>query len=306
MRMRLEPEDDLLHAADDDPNFNESRYYNFADAGAGVGGWVRMGNRPNERYAEMTVCVYLPDGRVGFMFQRPVIEGHHAHDAGGLRFEVLAPYAEHRVTYDATVCVLDRPRDMADPKAAFASNPHEPCTIDLHLTAVGRPFGGEPEYEPGEVPPAERQHGFARGHTEQHMALNGVVQVGEHRYELADGVGFRDHSWGPRIWQSIPWYRWLNASFGPLGIAFTLRGLDERRSHAERVRLRRGPLRRRPLGADPRRGPDVRVRRRRVPAAQPKPSSPPTTPPTTSSARSGPTSRCATAGTAGSPASPRA
>ena len=34
MRMRLEPEDDLLHPPDDDPNYNESRYYNFfADDG---------------------------------------------------------------------------------------------------------------------------------------------------------------------------------------------------------------------------------------------------------------------------------
>ena len=82
--MRREPEDDLFHAPDDDQNFNESRYYNWFDAGVGMGGWVRMGNRPNEGYAEMTVCLYLPDGRVGFMFKRPHIDGHDAHDAGGL------------------------------------------------------------------------------------------------------------------------------------------------------------------------------------------------------------------------------
>ena len=55
-----------------------------------MGGWVRMGNRPNEGYAELTVCLYLPDGSVGFMFKRP--EDRRAttqHDAGGLRFEVL-------------------------------------------------------------------------------------------------------------------------------------------------------------------------------------------------------------------------
>ena len=58
-----------------------------------MGGWVRMGNRPNEGYAEMTVCLYLPDGRVAFNYKRPKIDGHEAHDAGGLRFEVIAPYA---------------------------------------------------------------------------------------------------------------------------------------------------------------------------------------------------------------------
>ena len=92
--MRLEPEDDLFHAPDDDQNYNESRYYNFLAAPSevgtsGFGGWVRMGNRPNEHYAEMTVCLYLPDGRVGFMFKRPHIEGHVAHDAGGLKFDVV-------------------------------------------------------------------------------------------------------------------------------------------------------------------------------------------------------------------------
>ncbi len=226
MRMRLEPEDDLLHPADADLNFNESRYYNFFDPEPGIGGWLRMGNRPNERYAELTVCLYLPDGSVGFMFKRPAIEGHEAHDAGGLRFEVLAPYEEHRVTYDGKVCVLARPCDMADPKVAYAANPHEPCAVDLRVVAIGKPFGGEPEYDDGEAPPPERQHGFARGHTEQHMAVTGSVRVGEQQFELRDGLGFRDHSWGPRVWQSIPWYRWLNASFGSLGIAFTVRGID--------------------------------------------------------------------------------
>ena len=58
------------------------------------------------------------------------------------------------------------------------------------------------------------------------MAVTGRVYVGEHRFDLVDGLSFRDHSWGPRIWQSIAWYRWTNASFGPLGIATTVRGDD--------------------------------------------------------------------------------
>jgi hypothetical protein len=226
MRVRLEPSDDLLHAADADPNFNESRYYSFFDHGAGLGGWVRMGNRPNEGYAEMTVCLYLPDGKVGFMFRRPKIQGHEAHDAGGLRFEVIEPFQEHRVTYEGSVCVLAQPRDMADPSRAFADNPHVPCSLDLRLTAAARPSGGEPEYDEGEEP--QHAHQFARGHTEQHMASSGVVQVDGHRYELTQGRGLRDHSWGPRVWQSIWWYRWVTASFGPLGIACTLRGEHDR------------------------------------------------------------------------------
>src|SRR6201982_930078 len=110
MRMRLTDQDDLMHPGEEAVNFNESAYYNFYDGGSGVGGWVRMGNRPNEGYAEMTTCFYLPSGQVAFMSGRPQIEGHTAHDAGGLKFEVIRPYEEHRVTYEGKVLLLDEPK----------------------------------------------------------------------------------------------------------------------------------------------------------------------------------------------------
>src|SRR5439155_1215726 len=47
--------DDLMHANTGEPNFNESAYYNFYDPASRLGGFVRLGNRPNEGYAEMTV-----------------------------------------------------------------------------------------------------------------------------------------------------------------------------------------------------------------------------------------------------------
>src|SRR5690606_33062164 len=197
VRMRLEPEADHLHPVVEASNLSASRYYHFFDAGCGLGGWVRMGNRPNEGYAEMTVCLYLPDGRVAFIFKRPRIEGHTAHDAGGLRFEVVEPYRAHRVTYDGTVCVLARPRDMADPRAAFRASPHEPWTIDLGRVAVARPWGGEPEWEEGDDrPDIDPERSFARGHTEQHMSARGSVTVGSERFEVRDALGLRDHSWG--------------------------------------------------------------------------------------------------------------
>ena len=63
------------------------------------------------------------------MYKRPQIEGHEAHDAGGLRFEVVAPYEEHHVTYDGKVCVLARPaRDGRSARARSTNNPHEACT----------------------------------------------------------------------------------------------------------------------------------------------------------------------------------
>ncbi len=227
MSLRLDTEDDLLHAPTSDLNFNESRYYNFLDRDSGLGGWMRMGNRPNEGYAEMTVCLYLPDDRVAFMFRRPKIEGHTAHDSGGLRFDVVAPFVEHRVSYDGQLCLLANPREMADPSAAFAGNPHEDAHLDLRVVAIAVPYGGEPVWDDDEEPDSSYAAGFATGHTEQHMSLTGAVQIGDRRFDIIAATGLRDHSWGPRVWQSIWWYRWLTATFDNLGIACTVRGTEE-------------------------------------------------------------------------------
>jgi hypothetical protein len=226
MRVRLGPEDDYMHAREEATNFNESAYYNFSDAGSGVGGWVRLGNRPNEGHAEMTTCLYLPDGRVAFMYARPRISDNESHDAGGLRFEVVRPFEEHRVTYDGKVVVLEDPSQMEDPKRAFAENPRVPCRIDLTHRGIATPWGGEPEAEEGDPPPAaDAEKGFARGHFEQHMAVTGEVTVGDEHFVLTDGLGLRDHSWGPRYWQNVWWYRWLTVNLGPdLGFAVTVSG----------------------------------------------------------------------------------
>jgi hypothetical protein len=57
------------------------------------------------------------------------------------------------------------------------------------------------------------------------MRAAGTVTVGDERFEITDGLGLRDHSWGPRYWQNIWWYRWLTVNLGPdLGFAVTISG----------------------------------------------------------------------------------
>ena len=234
VKMRRLPEDDYMHEPEQASNYNESRYYNWFDRNAGMGGWVRMGNRVNEGYAELTVCLYLPDGRVGFMYKRPKIESNKEHNAGGLQFEVLMPYEEHRVTYSGKVCLLANPRDMAEPREAFTNNPHLDCRINLHLANVGPAQGGEPEWEEGEEKPdLDPEKMFARGHTEQHMRSAGTVTVGDETFQITDGLGLRDHSWGPRYWQNVWWYRWLTVNLGAdLGFAVTIAGDESGGRHA--------------------------------------------------------------------------
>jgi hypothetical protein len=213
----LLPTDDLMHENSGEENFNESAYYNFYDPGGRVGGFVRLGNRPNEGYAEMTTCFYLPDGRVAFMFKRPEIGCNAGHDAGGLRFEVKEPFVEHRVTYRGHACMLTNPLDMADPKAAFASNPFVPVALDVRYLGLSPGYGGELRRREGDgwvsVRSEKPGQEFAKGHLEQHGKAVGTLTIGDERFDL-DAPGLRDHSWGPRYWQAPKYYRWLTMSFG--------------------------------------------------------------------------------------------
>ena len=60
---RLDAQDEFPHTPDAAVNFNESVYTNGFSMTSPVGAWMRLGNRVNEGYAELSVCIYLPDGR---------------------------------------------------------------------------------------------------------------------------------------------------------------------------------------------------------------------------------------------------
>lgn len=183
-------------------------YFNAYDPTAGIGGFFRLGNRANEGTGEMTVCLYLPDGRVAFMFERPAVTTNDAFDAAGLRFDVVRPFEELHVTYGGVVLVLDDPQVLADPRTAFSASPRQACRVTLVFAGCSTAYGGEPE-ERREAPGEE----FARGHYEQLVEAHGTVEVGAERFELA-GFGLRDHSWGPRTWQAPWYYRWLTGNVG--------------------------------------------------------------------------------------------
>jgi hypothetical protein len=212
VRYRMEPQDEYMHPLEEATNFNESMYFNVFDPAQRMGGFFRLGNRANEGYAEMTTCLYLPDGRAAFMFARPTIADNEAFDAGGMRFEVVTPFEELQVDYEGKVVLLDDPLAMADPKQAFTENPWVDCEAHVTYRGVSPMYGGEPVNDDGS-PVAETGEGFARGHYEQHVAGTGAIRVGDEEWPI-DGFGLRDHSWGPRFWQSPWWYRWLTANFG--------------------------------------------------------------------------------------------
>jgi hypothetical protein len=216
-------DDDRMHPNTGESNFNESAYFNFYDPAVQLGGFVRLGNRPNERYAEMTLCLYLPDGRVAFMFKRPEIAGNGAHDAGGMTFTTVTPMREHAIRYEGSCLLLARPLDLLDPKAAFTAGPYGKARVNLAYHAISQVHGGEPRVQRDGrwVSATVEKSGqeFARGHLEQHGRATGTITVDGQPWTV-DGFGLRDRSWGPRYWQAPDHYRWLTMNFGPdAGIA---------------------------------------------------------------------------------------
>jgi len=197
-----------MHPLGEEPTFNESMYFNLYDPKAGLGAFFRLGNRPNEGVGEMTVCIYLPGGRVAFMFDRPEVSTNDRFDAGGLAFEVIEPFSKLTVAYIGRALLMEDPLELADPKAAFTSNPMVDVSVILAYEGISPPFGGEPA-EPREAPGEE----FARGHYEQLVKASGTIDVDGERFDL-EAPGLRDHSWGPRTWQAPWYYRWLTANEG--------------------------------------------------------------------------------------------
>jgi hypothetical protein len=212
----LRDTDDLMHENTGETTFNESAYFNFYDPERRLGGFVRVGNRPNEGHAEMTMCLYLPEGSAAFMFWRAELDHNDRFDAAGLRLEVLRPFAEHRIIYDGSCCLMRQPLDLLDPRREFAENPQVQARIDLRYEHLSEAFGGEPTEAQRDRPE------FFRGHFEQHGRAKGRVVIDRSEHAI-DGCGLRDRSWGPRTWQAFERYRWLTMNFGPdAGIAAAL------------------------------------------------------------------------------------
>ena len=222
----LEPEDEFTHEPDPVPNYNESMYLNAFDLGQEAGGWFRLGNRVNEGHAEMSVCIYLPDGRIGFMYDRPKITSNDEMNAGGLKIEVIEPFKRLDVTYEGKVCLLDDPLQMADPRTAFRENPMVECSVHLEWAGVSPMYGGKPVYEDGTEIEQDPEKSFAKAHYEQHGTMKGQIVVGDEAIAI-DGLGLRDKSWGARYWQALYWYRWLPMVFSPdLAMMLSVIGRD--------------------------------------------------------------------------------
>ena len=200
--------DEYIHPLGSASNWNESRYIDFWDSTRRVGGWFRIGMRPNEKHAEMSSCINLPDGRTAFMFGRPEISKNGL-EAAGQRWLIGTPWETTVVTYHGPVIILDDAWRLTDPKKAFNECPRVDAAIELTTYARGLSsiMGFDQDHIDRIFLP-----GQADFHYQHLIRTAGRVRIGDFQSEVS-GRGGKDHSWGPRNWHAKIYLRWLIASF---------------------------------------------------------------------------------------------
>lgn len=225
----MSEQDERAHEPSAHRNFNESVYVNGIDHRAKSGFWMRLGNRVNEGYAELQLCFYLPDGRLACQFQRPAIETNDSFAAGGMAYTVDDALKAVSMTYSGEVMVLDDLNLLRHPKRLFTESKIEKIEISARLEALSSVHGGAPA---DDEQPTMYGRDFSLGHFFQHMSTQAQISLGSQQYDL-DGFGWRDHSWGPRYWTNIHFYRLLIVNFDN-GDGFTMLKITDRAGHTRR------------------------------------------------------------------------
>ena len=179
--------------------WSDSFYFGGGDPRRGVALYTRVGRRPNEGRIEGALGAWLPDGRFLLAFGRAPDGDRLA--AGPVEYECRAPFELWRLSIDGRGRVYERAEDLA-----LAADRYEEVQV-----------GGELRFAPW-IGPIEFGSGLsgavAHRHYEQPGSLAGTIVVAEERVSLA-GAGMRDHSWGVRDWQAVPYWRWFGMVVDP-------------------------------------------------------------------------------------------
>jgi len=181
-------DDEASHAATDEPLWNESWYFDFADPGQGVGGWIRLGLYPNQRTAWINALLCGPDMPTvainDFEAAPPDDPGAVSTDAVDLALTATEPFQTYPVTLRGQGHAYD------DPSALLRGEPGRPVELamDLVWTTAGTPYQYRitPRYE---IP----------------CTVSGTITVDGREVDVREVAGQRDHSWGVRDWWAMDW-----------------------------------------------------------------------------------------------------
>ncbi|MBE1548633.1 hypothetical protein GGC64_002657 [Mycobacterium sp. OAS707] len=186
----LTPEtaDEGPHEGTDEPFWNESWYFDFADVDQGVGGWIRLGLYPNQQTAWVNALLCGPDMATVAIndFEAALPEDPAAVRGDGYELRLVA--TDPLRTYQVQVRGQGQAYD--DPAALLRGEAGRPVevAIDLGWTTAGTPYLYRitPRYE---IP----------------CTVSGTFIVDGSEVSVRAVPAQRDHSWGVRDWWAMDW-----------------------------------------------------------------------------------------------------
>jgi len=184
------PADEELHAVGDDPHWQESYYFCWADPHHDAFGLTRIGFRFGEQRIDGLVLA-LRGGRPEFVY--PAVNLRHTGawtdqsaraglHARGLRYRMVEPLSRWNL-------------ELAGKS-----------TMELEWTAFTPPF----DYRDGG---GELPANVTTDHFEQAGRVEGTTCFKGRRIAIR-GTGQRDKSWGVRDWARVEGWDWISAQFG--------------------------------------------------------------------------------------------
>jgi hypothetical protein len=173
--------------------WSDSFYFGGGD-GRGLAFYSRIGRRPNEGVIEGALGIWLPGQGFLLSFARER-SGEPSIGCGAALFECLQPLHSWELLFEGHGRLFERAEHVATKRDAYR-DVH--VTGSLQFTAWGDPLS----FRSGLSTPV------ASSHYEQPGSISGTLAVDGERRQL-DGKGMRDHSWGVRDWQRVPYWRWF-------------------------------------------------------------------------------------------------
>jgi hypothetical protein len=205
----LDERHDFAHPVEGDTAWSESYYFNCYDPVTDTGFFSRIGVRPNEGTMDVGLSVWLPGEELAHVVAvrecRAMTDSEL--EVGGVRYERIEPMREWRLTADADGAV----RNLAHPASVGRTTR---LSLEVRFDALMPAVGGDGQGRAGSGASAATGQTVGKGHLEQAGGWTGWITAGGERWELADGRGNRDKSWGPRRWGGPRMWRWFSINLG--------------------------------------------------------------------------------------------
>jgi hypothetical protein len=183
------PDDEGAHPHTDEPLWSESWYFDFADPGQDVGGWVRLGLIPNEGHAWINALLCGPGmPTIAVLEWDAPLPDSYTHTSTGdvdLVLSATEPLQSYRVSLRGSGRAYDDPADLLRDESV--GRPVD-VVMDLVWTTAGTPY----------------QYRISTRY-ELPCTVSGTVTAGGRTFEFTNVAGQRDHSWAARDWWGMEW-----------------------------------------------------------------------------------------------------